>query len=87
MKVRITQEDINNGVRYSFRHCPIAIASTRAMPFKSVCYVNKSVMFIYNKDHEGRPPREIQLPSVAQKFIEDFDQMKEVQPIDFDIAL
>ena len=77
MRINVTQQDIDNGLRCNQTHCPIAIAVYRCAALSFAVY---SINMRYKEFN-------IQLPASVQEFIESFDNNKEVQPFSFEVNL
>lgn len=79
MKITVTQEHINRGIRSSIWQCPIALAikeqtKGRVLVAGSTSLVTKNgVETVYN------------LPETAARFIINFDNGDKVVPMEFDI--
>ncbi|HVT61862.1 MAG TPA: hypothetical protein VHD33_00030 [Legionellaceae bacterium] len=80
--IKVTQEDINNGVAGSAMSCPIARAITRRFGLKENPKVGSLVATYWTKDNELR---QFQLPYQAKEFIYNFDNQLGVKPISFEI--
>lgn len=79
MKIQVTQEDIDNGVRASCKFCPVASAIRRA-------FNNKAVVRTYNLDVSIND-KLILLPLEAVDFILLFDAEVKVKPFEFELDL
>ena len=77
MKITVTKEDIENGIRSSNKFCPIALALKRA-GYKDA--IVRTIEFLYDCGNAG-----CNLPLEAQKFIYSFDVGKPVKPFTFSI--
>ena len=78
MKIDVTQEDIDRGVKGACTQCPVALALARAFPD---VYVDVATTQLLVGDEF------IRAPSVVSIFIEDFDDGEPVQPFSFDLDL
>jgi hypothetical protein len=76
--MKITQEDIDNGIRGSIYFCPVANAFVRETG-KAV-EVTESGIWDENK-------MIVRNPIELQKFIEDFDSAKVVKPQEFNVEI
>jgi len=80
MKVRITQDDIDNGEQKDVNECPIALALKRRN-YKNVQVAN-TVLLIENNEEEMTG---CSLPENAIEFIKLFDKGKPVKPLTIEI--
>lgn len=78
MKIKITQEDINNGIKHDGHYCPLALAVKRVL-LKEDVFVSPSAV-ITNKHIFA-------LPIIAKIFIEKFDEKGKniVFPFEFEL--
>ena len=83
MKVRVTQEDIDLGIRSNPCYCPIARALVRKLSGKMVMVNHKAVTI--GDIHGGFVGR--RLPRVARQFIHKFDTNNEVSPFEFELDI
>lgn len=83
MKIKVTQKDIDKGIRSSHCYCPIAHAFNRAVKNNNECdsYVRTNDIIYRPDDKRSR----YKLPKEAQKFIEHFDNYRPVEPFSFEI--
>ncbi|QGJ92041.1 hypothetical protein SEA_KEELAN_77 [Gordonia phage Keelan] len=79
MKVEVTQEDIELGVRGRSHLCPISRAIQRKRGVKSA----STTPWITNVVRPGRGLSTYQLPKVASEFVLAFDTNKPVEPFTF----
>jgi hypothetical protein len=86
MRLRITQRDIKRGTRGRADSCPIALALKREFP-KLDPRVHPYRVFVYQFQDPSQPrtfTRTLKYAAIlskrAQKFIEDFDANRKVQP-------
>ena len=79
IKVKVTYQDLAEGIPRSGTDCPIAI-SLRRQGFNVVSVSDYSVFRVSGGDTVSSP-----LPSVATKFIHDFDDGVPVAPIEFEL--
>ena len=79
--ITVTDEDIERGVRKSYKFCPIACAMRRKK--WDVLAVIEQYAEI---DVEGDEVK-FKLPYDAQKFIVNFDTGKEVAPFEFEVDI
>lgn len=76
--VRVTQDDIDRGVRGSTTDCPVARALCRAVP-NAFIRVWKDVAFV--RIHR------VEIPPKVRRFIHDFDDYRAVKPFSFEIDI
>ena len=83
MKIKVTQKDIDKGLRSSCYYCPIAHAFKRAVKNNNDCdsYVCTSYIVYRPDDKRNR----YELPKEARKFIKRFDHYQPVEPFSFEI--
>ena len=83
MKIKVTQKDIDKGVRSSCYYCPIAHAFKRAVKNNNDCdsYVCTSYIVYRPDDKRDR----YELPKEARKFIKHFDNSRPVEPFSFEL--
>ena len=79
MKVIVTQEHIDKGTPESACNCPIALA-LKDMGAKDVCVNQGYIEFQLGDEYWWAEP-----PTVADEFIEAFDDQEQVNPFEFDI--
>lgn len=79
MKIEVTAEDIDNGIRTHFLQCPIALAIQRATRDPG-WYVSARGTVINNKN----AAEEIKLPKKCAQFVTRFDDDKSVKPFSFE---
>lgn len=79
--IKVTQEDIENGLQNMTLYCPVAVALKRHNPKFNYYVSNKSVK-IENSYIRFKP-----LPRSAQRFISNFDKNKKVKPFNFFIQI
>ena len=77
--IKVTQEDIDRGVRRHDAHCPIANA-IRGMGYYGVSVAGIMACFYTDDGFE----HEIFLPSKAQEFANHFDDGNNVEPFEFE---
>lgn len=82
MKIDVTQEDINQGVRRACTKCPIAIAITRQTGLRAM--VSPATILIVDARIEIIT---IETPSSAKTFIGLYDQFNLVEPFAFELML
>ncbi len=79
--IKVLPKDIKNGVRGDSNNCAIALTLKRMFPESSQIRVNGTfATFRQPKDYYSKY---ISLPPIAQTFIDDFDNGKEVKPFTF----
>ena len=76
VRIDVTQEDIEHGCKRDDVKCPIALA-LRRVGYKHIS-VSSYIAWMENDRHTLR-----QTPPDAAKFIEDFDNNREVKPFSF----
>ena len=79
MRIEVTQEDIERGIRASGNGCMLALAIARATGQPTCVAGGKCEL------GEVWPLTEIQLPPIANKAYRDFDQCLPVFPFTFDL--
>jgi hypothetical protein len=88
MKVSVTSEDINNGVRESCEYCPVALALARALQEQKIkvrtLIVEGSGTSMYYIEDEIKYYCD-RLNNLVDKFIDCFDRGEEVQPFKFEV--
>lgn len=78
IKIRVTQEDIDNGIRYKAESCPINHAARRA--FNVDCSTQRTFIYVGYATHRAF------LPETARDFIYHFDFGHPVAPFEFEIT-
>ena len=78
VKVRVCQDDIENGSLYTPRDCPIARAVKRVV-------TNKDVSILPHDIRIGH--QHFLLPDKASEWLISYDHEKNVKPIEFEIEL
>jgi hypothetical protein len=81
VKIQVTQEDIDIGVKGSSTQCPIARAITR-LGYADVI-VGASIDFYTNSYHEDY--HNYPTPVIALDFIDAFDYSEPVEPFEFEL--
>lgn len=86
LTIRVTQDDIEKGVRYNPWRCPIALAAIRAIGFPTIYRigVGSSRLFI-EPCYIRAEARAIPLPKSAQDWSLKFDCQEPVEPFSFTI--
>lgn len=92
IKIEVTQEDIDLGIRCNSEACPVALAVLRVLPeFKSHISVGTYMLYLWESAGEGKEYNEalysIVLPEIARNMIRNFDTATPVMPFSFDIVL
>ena len=82
MKIEVTQDDIDNGLRIDCELCPVAKAIVRATGKQA--RVSAVGVFFFP---ETPSAKQIFLPSKVQLFIKSFDRKEPVQPFSFDLDI
>ena len=80
MKIKVTQEDIDKGIRHSPGSCPVARAINRQSE-KDNASVGLSCIYFYNIGGFSETPT----PLDAALFINKFDQRQPVKPFEFEL--
>lgn len=83
MKIQVTQDDIDRGVRGNVCFCPVALAVKRAT--SETVYVSGMRIRIIKKAN-GKA-LEAPTPSEVSCFIAAFDHYATVEPFEFDLEL
>ena len=83
MRIEVTQEDIDRGLKSSCYECPIAYAYKRKV--KNKIRLGFSVGTEYIDHFVGESQDRYMLPKEAKKFIRRFDQDQPVRPFSFEI--
>lgn len=85
--VRVTKEDIKRGKPHDPDCCPVALAADRRGFF--VVGVNRQYIEVEPNDLYSNDDafKELLLPKLAQRFIDDFDHGKPVKPMKFKLRL
>jgi hypothetical protein len=82
-QISVTLDDIQHGERKSCTNCPVARAIGRHLPEWVTLEAGALSLDFYWPNSSIR----IQTPSIAEKFIVDFDQGYKVKPISFMLDL
>lgn len=87
MKLDITQEHIDKGIRGSFESCPIALAAKKECPGKRI-HINSATIRAYDitDDNDRETGLIYWLPVAARDFIQAFDGREPVKPFSFEIT-
>ncbi len=81
MKIQVTQEDINQGVRQECEKCPIALAVIRAIgPQAATMRISVDDAWVDIGEESWCLPRS------AARFVSDFDSGKAVTPFEFELT-
>lgn len=78
MQINVSADDIKNGVACSLIECPIGHALFRATSRTYLVIGDWAVL-------QRQDGRDIQLPAIAQEFIQLFDIGAPVQPFSFEV--
>jgi hypothetical protein len=81
--VTVTQEDIDKGIRGSDEHCPIALATRRALGAPFVVVDCSSITL---RDEGQNIYAETETPCQACLFVHDFDAGQPVKPITLELT-
>lgn len=76
MKIIVTQNHIDRGVRGSCYSCPVALATRDA---GCQCVLHLDYLCKYNEDQKFKLPKEV------RNFIVEHDAWKDVRPFEFDL--
>lgn len=79
MKIEVTQDDIDKGIKCRHESCPIALAVKRQVENNGVS-VDRTRAIIYGDDDN---PSIFPLSKTCVKFIRDFDKSITVKPFKF----
>ena len=79
--IKVTQKDIDSGVRISCGKCPIALAIIRTINIKTVRVGWSSTLWTTEKG-----ALKATMPSQARHFITAFDNRLSVEPFQFELA-
>jgi hypothetical protein len=79
MKIVVTQEHIDRGIREECRACPIALAIMEALGWTDGVKVENDLVFVANAEYP--------LPTEAQVFVFNFDNGLEVIPFEFELEV
>ena len=85
MRIEVTQDDINRGIRHHTAQCPIALAVRRTCPDAGSVRVSSVVALFRSGD--SRAYCWGVLPLIAWQFIEAFDERHEGEPFAFDLEI
>ena len=84
MKIKVTQKHINQGLRRSYRQCPVALAICDAYPGEPIVLVDSD----YAKIHEDyKDSACYDLPYEAVAFINNVDEGHLVEPFTFTLEM
>lgn len=82
IKLKITEQDIARGKKFSLNLCPVGIAATRAFPNTTI-----AVGYVYVSSESDDEYRLYVLPRFAKEFLEAFEAGKKVTPVEFDLKI
>ena len=80
MKIYVTQNDIDTGIKRSYDSCPVALAVSRVVN-RGKSFVGKRIIVPYVAG------RHIDTPESVSKFVDDFDFDRPVSPFIFELKL
>ena len=80
MLVKLTQDDIEMGLRYSHNCCPVSKAVMRALGEQGKFFSVSIGLYIIKIDKNN-----IGLPKFVTQWIEAFDRGEKVSPVEFEI--
>jgi hypothetical protein len=86
VRIEVTQDDIDLGIRGAACLCPIARAGARRVPARYLVSVDGHVFDLFS-DEKGRPDCTRRLPDEAVAFVAEFDRGESVAPISFDLDI
>lgn len=86
VKITVTAEDIKDGLTKDCYRCPIAQAVNRHLSDKFKTEALTSVIIIVHKDTHEQAHKCI-TPSLARRFISDFDAGNKMHPVEFDLEI
>ena len=78
MLIRVTQDDIRNGVQCDAMLCPVALSLRRSLPGRTVT-AGEFTIYIDDGMYAA--------PVAVEEFIENFDDGAPVQPFEFELEL
>ncbi len=81
--IKVTQEHIDKGCSGSCAYCPIAIAISELVSIKYTTLVYTYSFCILGLE----PAYHGELPDKARVFIENYDYMNDVNPIEFELNI
>lgn len=84
MKIKVTQEHIQFGMRRSRYHCPIALA-VKEQTGVLLCCVDGHETTVREGGLMDGVWHSIRLPEIARQFVTDFDFLKDVEPFEFEL--
>lgn len=79
MLVKITQKDIDNGIRNHILKCPARMAIKRKLPVSNIIVTAEFLHIL------GKTNKFVKLPNDLVKFLEKWDKGLEVKPSVFEI--
>ena len=83
MKIKVTQKDIDKGLKSTCYYCPVALAFKRKIKSEIPCGVAVNAKNIHH--FHGKSWDRYNLPKEAKKFIQRFDNDQSVKPFSFEI--
>ena len=81
MRITVTQDDIDRGVRLNADQCPVALAATRAFGCHMLLGYSGKLWPIYED-----VPMPIECPPEVRAFAEAFDWGLPVEPFEFEVT-
>jgi hypothetical protein len=87
VKVTVTQQDIENGIRGNCDNCPIALAISRAFNARAYAGISSFNLRSRYGDETRWESRWVRLPSEAKRWQEEFDLQgpEKSSPISFEV--
>ena len=92
MRIEVTQEDIDQGVRCDTDNCPVALAIGRQFKdcFAVLVGDANAAVFRFYHDERSNMTRQTRsdfpLPQEAKTFVVDYDAGEEVAPFAFEVS-
>jgi len=86
MKISVTQEHIDSGVRNACSRCPVALAIAEHVRNGIFVHVNRHLAFKNDKDKKYLW-ESVLLPENVLDLIHHFDRAGTVKPIEFDLQI
>ena len=90
MKIKVTQEDIDNGHRDTLENCPIALAVVRELKLDTKG--KKDIVAVYGEGNgvhiwRGQQEYSYKLPKNIEAVIKSFDGGDKIEPFEFEMEL
>lgn len=84
VKIQVTQEDINNGIKFKCESCPVALAIKRLLKPNVKVLVGDIISFMTNDSSEWK---DVVTPERVWDFLVQFDNKRPVQPFSFELDI